>query len=90
MGKPTDQGVYVSQRLSFGSVGKVHGDSFGRQPDSGNPTVRDENGGLRKRGQVDWAGINWHVVVACDEAFNESLTSELILMTVWRPPPTRK
>ena len=22
---------------------------YGRQPDSGNPTVRDENGGLRKR-----------------------------------------
>ena len=23
--------------------------SYGRQPDSGDPTVRDENGGLRKR-----------------------------------------
>ena len=30
--------------------GKAYGESYGHQPDSGNPTVRDENGGLRKHG----------------------------------------
>jgi hypothetical protein len=32
-----------------GPIGKNSGDQD-RQPDSGNPTVRDEKGGLRKRG----------------------------------------
>ena len=30
---------------------------YGRQPDSGNPTVRDDNGGYRKRGR-DFGLIN--------------------------------
>src|ERR671925_676397 len=43
--------VYASERLSLGDVfGKAARDSHGRQPDSGNPTVRDETGGLRKHG----------------------------------------
>jgi len=32
-------------------IGKAAAESHGRQPDSGNPTVRDETGGLRKRGR---------------------------------------
>jgi len=49
-------GAYARQRLSFGCCGKAPrgqnsvGRSQGRQPDSGNPTVRDERGGLGKRG----------------------------------------
>ncbi|MDL1979837.1 MAG: hypothetical protein LWX52_17450 [Deltaproteobacteria bacterium] len=49
MSKPITQGAYVSQHLSFGVIGKAHGESYGHQPDPLNPTVRDENGGLQKR-----------------------------------------
>ncbi len=50
MDKPGSQGVYTSRCLSFGDgwegpLGKCQS----RQPDSGNLTVRDETGGLRKR-----------------------------------------
>ena len=50
MDKPGSQGVYTSRCLSFGdSWEDPSGKCQGRQPDSGNPTVRDETGGLRKR-----------------------------------------
>ncbi len=39
----------MGERLSLRGVGKTAWDSYGRQPDSGNPTVRDDKGGLRKR-----------------------------------------
>jgi hypothetical protein len=32
-----------------GLLGKINQNGQDRQPDSGNPTVRDEKGGLRKR-----------------------------------------
>jgi hypothetical protein len=48
--KPVKVGEYVGKHLIFrlhreGCWGKCHS----RQPDSGNPTVRDEKGGLWKR-----------------------------------------
>jgi hypothetical protein len=50
MDKPGSQGVYTSRCLSFGdSWEDPLGKCQGRQPDSGNPTVRDETGGLWKR-----------------------------------------
>jgi hypothetical protein len=44
-GKPVAHGVYASERLSLGEVGKIAQDSHGRQPDSRNVTVRDDTGG---------------------------------------------
>ena len=34
-------GVYVGEHLSLRRVGKTPWESYGRQPDSGNPTVRE-------------------------------------------------
>ncbi|MEA1867702.1 MAG: hypothetical protein U9N19_06325, partial [Thermodesulfobacteriota bacterium] len=42
-----------------------------RQPDSGNPTVRDERG-LAETWADGWKKSNRHVIVACNEAFNGS------------------
>lgn len=39
----------MGERLSLRDGGKTAWESYGRQPDSGNPTVRDDKGGLRKR-----------------------------------------
>ena len=41
------------------ALGRRIGESYGRQPYSGNPTVRDDKGGLRKRGLR--SGLNGHV-----------------------------
>jgi hypothetical protein len=41
-------GEHLNQRDAMGGLQLK---SHGRQPDSGNPTVRDETGGLRKRGR---------------------------------------
>ena len=47
-----DRGVCESA-LKLHHTGKaVWGKCHGRQPDSGKPTVRDDTGGLRKRGSV--------------------------------------
>jgi len=45
------------ERVSY-LVMDVPQDYNGRQPDSGNTTVRDETGGLRKRGL--WRRLNGH------------------------------
>ena len=42
-----------------------------RQPDSGNPTARDERE-LAETWADGWKKSNRHVIVACDEAFNGS------------------
>ena len=55
-GKPVAHGVYASERLSHGELGKMHRNSHGRQPDSRNATVRDDTGGVRKRGL--WRRLN--------------------------------
>jgi hypothetical protein len=50
-GKPVQGGVDVSQHLSFTCDREgARGNRPGSEPDSGNPTVRDRKGGLRKRG----------------------------------------
>jgi len=43
------RGVYESAFKASVVVGRSNEESQGRQPDSGNPTVRDETRGLRKR-----------------------------------------
>ena len=48
------------------------------QPDSGNPTVRDERG-LAETWADGWKKNNRHVIAAWDEAFNESQTSDIQL-----------
>ena len=42
-------GCESALELRRGREGATRSSDQGRQPDSGNPTVRDENGGLRKR-----------------------------------------
>ena len=41
--------MHVSEHLNLSPMGKAAYESHDRQPDSGNPTVRDEKGGLRNR-----------------------------------------
>jgi hypothetical protein len=48
----------VSAQATAGR-GRSHRDSHGRQPDSRDTTVRDETGGVRKRGL--WKKLNGHV-----------------------------
>ena len=48
-GEPSVSGADVSQRLNLIIVGKACTGEPRSEPDSGNPTVRDENGGLLKR-----------------------------------------
>lgn len=47
------RGVDVSEHLSLRRVGKTTWESYGRQPDSGKQTVRDDMGGLRNRGSKE-------------------------------------
>ena len=49
-GKPR-RGVYASERLSHGEIGKIARDTHGRQPDSRDATVRDDPGA---NGNVDY------------------------------------
>jgi hypothetical protein len=50
VGKPCLWEANVSEHLNLQRYGKAASIGHDRQPDSGKPTVRDDMGGLRKRG----------------------------------------
>jgi hypothetical protein len=56
--KLVSSGAYASERLNLSGTGKIAQGESGRQPDSRDATVRDDTGGVRRRGL--WKRLNGH------------------------------